>query len=143
MKALILITILILPSLTEACLCNGITPATCDTAPCTIRCGLCRSKCCALPFIGRSDLDIDEFSQKEEDRLLIPCLLRDYSIAVSPRELDPGDIADILTISQNLLKFFLGKEILPFLQAFAPQCAGAIFNLDHKFRSQNCLFYFL
>merc|ERR1719220_2483326 len=58
MKVLVYIAFLLLPSLSEACLCNGITAATCATAPCTIKCGLCQEHCCSFPF-GREDLKED------------------------------------------------------------------------------------
>ena len=61
MKGLIFIAFLLLPTLSKACLCNGVTPATCATAPCTIQCGLCRSRCCAIPFIGREETGKDGF----------------------------------------------------------------------------------
>merc|ERR1719220_1405225 len=67
MKVLVYIAFLLLPSLSEACLCNGITAATCATAPCTIKCGLCQEHCCSFPF-GREDLNEDT------ERLLLPCL---------------------------------------------------------------------
>ena len=59
MKGLIFIAFLLLPTISKACLCNGVTPATCATAPCTIQCGLCRSSCCAIPFIGRKETGKD------------------------------------------------------------------------------------
>merc|ERR1712109_350262 len=78
---LYIIGLFLLPSLSDACLCNGITAATCDTAPCTIQCGLCRDKCCQLPF-GREE-------ESEENRWILPCL-SGRKEQESLRELDPG-----------------------------------------------------
>ena len=64
MKGLIFIAFLLLPTLSKACLCNGVTPATCATAPCTIQCGLCRSRCCAIPIIGREETGKDCYISK-------------------------------------------------------------------------------
>merc|ERR1719382_521829 len=83
MKVLVYIAFLLLPSLSEACLCNGITAATCATAPCTIKCGLCQEHCCSFPF-GREDLNEDT------ERLLLPCLGREEdNSAASAENIDP------------------------------------------------------
>ena len=53
MKGLIIFSVFLLPYLTSACICNGITEATC-TDPC-FKCGLCNKKCCQNWF-GREDI---------------------------------------------------------------------------------------
>merc|ERR1712083_70042 len=65
MKGLFVIAILLLPYLTNACICNGITEATC-TSPC-YKCGLCNKKCCGNLF-GRKEVEIDE-----KDRFIYLC----------------------------------------------------------------------
>jgi len=78
---LYIVGLFLLPSISDACLCNGITAATCATAPCTIQCGLCRDKCCQLPF-GREE------KESEENRWILPCL-SGRKEQESLRELDP------------------------------------------------------
>ena len=91
MKNFILILLLLVPSMSvEACLCNGITAATCATAPCTIQCGLCREHCCQFPF-GRNFE-----SSENSDRWLLPCFSgrksEDTSLFSSRAAVDPGKI---------------------------------------------------
>ena len=81
MKGLFVIAILLLPCLTNACLCNGKTEAEC-TDPC-YKCGLCNKKCCQNLF-ERKEVEIDE-----KDRFIFLCG-RNLVESRDSTDLDPG-----------------------------------------------------
>ena len=83
MKGLFVIAILLLPYLTNACICNGVTEATC-TDPC-YKCGLCNKKCCQNIF-GRKEVEMEE-----KDRFIFFCLSgRSLAESRNSTDLDPG-----------------------------------------------------
>lgn len=82
--ALLALVFILNPYLSEACLCNGVTAATC-TAPC-FQCGLCNSKCCSTIF-GRDD----EEPLDTLDKIILPwCPAREDSEESELANVDPG-----------------------------------------------------